>query len=101
MRVLVVEDELRMARLLKQGLSEEGHLVTLASSGIEALEMAKSFSFDIVVLDVMLPGLDGINVARRLRGQQNHVPILMYESVPGGIFQTVGRRTIRPLMPEV
>ena len=77
MRVLVVEDELRMARLLKHGLSEEGHLVTLASSGTEALEMAKSFSFDIVVLDVMLPGMDGINVARRLRGRQDHVPILM------------------------
>jgi DNA-binding response OmpR family regulator len=77
MRVLVVEDELRMARLLKQGLSEEGHLVTLASSGTEALEMAQSFSFDIVVLDVMLPGLDGINVVRRLRGRQDHVPILM------------------------
>lgn len=77
MRVLVVEDEMKMARLLKQGLSEEGHLVTLASSGTEALEMARSCSFDVVVLDVMLPGLDGLTVARRLRGRQNPVPILM------------------------
>jgi len=52
MRVLVVEDDLRMARLLKQGLGEEGHVVTLVTDGTEALEMARSCSFDVVVLDV-------------------------------------------------
>jgi len=66
-----------MARLLEQGLTEEGHLVTLASNGNEALDLALTDSFDIVVLDVMLPGLDGIAVARRLRERENEIPILM------------------------
>ena len=66
-----------MARLLEQGLTEEGHLVTLASNGNEALDLALTDSFDIVVLDVMLPGLDGIAVARRLRERESEIPILM------------------------
>jgi two-component system OmpR family response regulator len=66
-----------MARLLERGLTEEGHLVTLASNGNEALDLALTDSFDIVVLDVMLPGLDGIAVARRLRERENEIPILM------------------------
>jgi DNA-binding response OmpR family regulator len=66
-----------MARLLQQGLTEEGHLVTLASNGNEALDLALTASFDIVVLDVMLPGVDGITVARRLRERESEIPILM------------------------
>lgn len=77
MRVLVVEDELRMAALLKQGLEEHGHSVTVVHDGPEALELATSHAFDIVVLDVMLPGLDGFEVARRLRKNHKQVPILM------------------------
>jgi DNA-binding response OmpR family regulator len=67
MRVLVVEDELKMAALLKQGLEEHDHSVTVVHDGQEALEFASSHAFDVVVLDVMLPGLDGFEVARRLR----------------------------------
>jgi two-component system OmpR family response regulator len=77
MRVLVVEDELKMAALLKQGLEEHEHSVTVVHDGQEALEFASSHAFDMVVLDVMLPSLDGFEVARRLRKNHQQVPILM------------------------
>jgi DNA-binding response OmpR family regulator len=77
MQVLVVEDERRMAELLRQGLEEEGHTVALAPDGREGLAMAESYPFDVIVLDVMLPGMDGFSVARRLRGAKNQTPILM------------------------
>jgi DNA-binding response OmpR family regulator len=77
MRVLVVEDELKMADLLKQGLEEHNHSVTVAYDGREGLELASSHEFDVIVLDLMLPGLDGFEVARRLRKNQKQVPILM------------------------
>lgn len=77
MRILVVEDERRMAELLRQGLSEEGHSVTTASEGREALRLAQGCTFDLIVLDVMLPGMDGCAVARNLRAARNRTPILM------------------------
>ena len=77
MQVLVVEDEQRMALLLRQGLEEEGHSVVLAANGRDGLEMAQSHAFDAIVLDVMLPALDGFSVARKLRAARNQTPILM------------------------
>ena len=77
MRILVVEDERRMAELLRQGLSEEGHSVTTASEGREALRLAQCCSYDLIILDVMLPGMDGCAVARTLRATRNQTPILM------------------------
>ncbi len=77
MQVLVVEDEPRMSELLRQGLEEEGHSVVLSGNGRDALAMAESHPFDAIVLDVMLPGLDGFSVARRLRSARNQTPILM------------------------
>jgi DNA-binding response OmpR family regulator len=77
MRLLVVEDEVTMARLLKEALREEGHDVTVASNGREGLEIALRWQFDAIVLDVMLPGMDGFTVARRLRTVRNQTPILM------------------------
>lgn len=77
MQVLVVEDEQRMAELLRQGLEEEGHSVVAAGNGRDALAMAESYTFDAIVLDVMLPGLDGFSVARKLRAARNQTPILM------------------------
>lgn len=76
-RILVVEDEQRMAALLKQGLTEEGHQVYLARDGQEGLEIAQTSSFDVIILDVMLPRLDGITVARRLRESSNKTPVLV------------------------
>jgi len=77
MQVLVVEDERRMGELLRQGLEEEGHSVVLAANGRDGLEMAQSHAFDAIVLDVMLPALDGFSVARKLRAARNQTPILM------------------------
>ncbi len=77
MRILVVEDERRMADLLRQGLSEEGHTVTVATEGPEGLSLAQSSAFDLVLLDVMLPGLDGFSIARRMRDEHNQTPILI------------------------
>jgi len=77
MQVLVVEDERRMAELLRQGLEEEGHSVVLAGNGRDGLAMAESHPFDVILLDVMLPGMDGFSVARKLRAARNQTPILM------------------------
>jgi DNA-binding response OmpR family regulator len=77
MRVLVVEDETKMAALLKQGLEEQNHSVEVTHDGRTALELASDYEFDVIVLDVMLPGLDGFEVARRLRKSQRQTPILM------------------------
>ena len=77
MQVLVVEDERRMAELLRQGLEEEGHSVILAGDGKEGLAMAEAHAFDVIVLDVMLPEMDGFAVARKLRAARNQTPILM------------------------
>ncbi len=77
MRVLIVEDEKEMAEVLKAGLEEENHLVSLAFDGVSGLEVARACDFDVILLDVMLPKLDGFEVARRLRAKGNRTPILM------------------------
>jgi DNA-binding response OmpR family regulator len=77
MRILVVEDEIKMAALLKQGLEEQNHSIEVALDGTAAIEVASNYEFDVIVLDVMLPGLDGFEVARRLRKSHMHTPILM------------------------
>jgi DNA-binding response OmpR family regulator len=76
-QILVVEDEQRMGELLKRGLTEEGHQVILTSDGAAGLEIACSSAFDVIILDVMLPSLDGISVAKRLRAARNQTPILL------------------------
>ena len=77
MQILVVEDEQRMADLLKRGLTEEGHHVVVARDGATGLETARAAQFDVIVLDTMLPRMDGLTVARRLRDSRNQTPILM------------------------
>jgi DNA-binding response OmpR family regulator len=77
MRVLIVEDERAMAEVLKEGLEEENYFVSLAFDGVMGLEVARSCEFDVIILDVMLPKLDGFEVARRLRDKGNRTPILM------------------------
>jgi len=77
MRVLIVEDELKLAQLLRKGLQEDGLAVDLAESGEDALWMAGSTPYDAVVLDVMLPGIDGFETCRRLRDDDVWAPILM------------------------
>ncbi len=85
MKLLVVEDEARMAYLLRKGLTEEGHIVTCASDGAEGLTLAKSYEFDVIILDVMMPKLSGYELAKRLRAEKVRTPILMLtakDSVP-------------------
>src|SRR5262245_13128466 len=77
MRVLIVEDELRMASLIRRGLEHEGLAADIAGSGEEALWMAPAHGYDAVVLDVMLPDLDGFEVCRRLRTAGVWSPVLM------------------------
>ena len=77
MRILIVEDERKMAGLLREGLEEEQHSVCLAFDGRAGLEMATSTEFDVIVLDLMLPAVDGFEVARRLRRNSNQTPILV------------------------
>jgi len=85
MNLLIVEDETRMAELLRKGLTEEGHMATCASDGVEGLAIAKSYEFDVIILDIMLPKLSGYEFAKRLRAEQVRTPILMLtakDSVP-------------------
>jgi DNA-binding response OmpR family regulator len=77
MRILIVEDQRKMAHVLKKGLEAENHCVSLAFDGHTGLELASTVDFDVVVLDLMLPGIDGFEVARRLRREDNRTPILM------------------------
>jgi len=76
-RVLVVEDEVKMADLLRRGLRADGMVVDVAADGEQALWMAGSTPFDAIVLDVMLPGMDGFEVCRRLRRDGVWAPVLM------------------------
>ena len=66
-RVLLVEDELRMASLIRRGLTREGLAADVAESGEDALWMSGAHDYDVIVLDVMLPGIDGFETCRRLR----------------------------------
>lgn len=77
MHVLVVEDEPTIAAYIKRGLEEGGYAVDLAASGPEALEWAGAGAFDLIVLDVVLPGMHGLDVCRSLRGAGLRIPILM------------------------
>ncbi len=77
MRVLVIEDEPKMAGLLRRGLVEEGYAVDVAADGPDGYAAAVSRDYDAVVLDVMLPGMSGFEVCRRLRQDKVWVPVLM------------------------
>jgi len=77
MRVLIVEDETKMAALLQRGLREDGVAADVAAAGEDAVWMAGATDYDAIVLDVMLPGIDGFDVCRRLRADGIRSPVLM------------------------
>ncbi|MCL4251168.1 MAG: response regulator transcription factor [Anaerolineae bacterium] len=77
MRVLIVEDQPNVSNYVKRALEEQGYAVDLAHTGREALDWADVVEYDIIVLDIMLPEIDGITVCRRLRSQDNQAAILM------------------------
>ncbi len=80
MHLLIAEDERKLATSLKRGLEEENHSVGVAFDGHDALEMAQALEYDAIVLDAMLPGIDGFEVVRRLRKTGNRTPILVLSS---------------------
>ena len=77
MKILIIEDEAKTARFLRKGLVEAGYVVDLASDGVQGLFLALEIEFDLIVLDVMLPGLDGWQVLARLRAARRKTLVLM------------------------
>jgi len=83
MRILVVEDDHRIAATIKQGLEDERYAVDLAYDGETGLDLASSESYDCLILDLMLPKLDGLTLCQTLRKSSNHTPILMLTARDG------------------
>ncbi|MCA9948067.1 MAG: response regulator transcription factor [Anaerolineales bacterium] len=77
MRVLVVEDEPRMAKLIQQGLEEEAYAVDVVDNGRDVFLWVQSATYDIILLDIMLPGMNGLDVCRQLRAEGFNMPVLM------------------------
>jgi two-component system, OmpR family, response regulator len=90
MRLLVVEDEARLALLLKRGLEEHGYAVDVTGDGAEALWLATENDYDTIVLDIMLPGLDGLEVTKRLRAGGRWAPVLLLTARDGIDDRVVG-----------
>ena len=88
MRILLVEDELDAARMLSKGLREQTYAVDVAYDGTEAMEKAEINSYDLIILDVMLPGIDGFEVCRQLRERGLRVPILLL-TARGGVMDRI------------
>jgi DNA-binding response OmpR family regulator len=76
-RILVVEDEQRMAKYIGRALAEGAFAVDIAGDGPHGLELARAFEYDVIVLDLMLPHLDGLSVCRRLRAEGRRTPVLI------------------------
>lgn len=83
MRVLVAEDETRMASMLRRGLTEDGYSVDVTADGVEAVWQATEVDYDVIVLDLMLPGISGFEVCRRLRAANRWAPVLILTARTG------------------
>lgn len=77
MRILVIEDEVKVASFIKRGLTAECYAVDMAHDGKQGLELATSFQYDLIILDLMLPGIDGTNVLKRIRAGDTRIPVLV------------------------
>jgi len=88
--ILVIEDDLDIARLLRIHLEDLGHEVDHAATGTDGLEMALNGSYSLVVLDIMLPGMDGFDVCKRIRSQNQHLPILVLSARDDEVDKIVG-----------
>jgi two-component system, OmpR family, response regulator len=77
MRILLVEDEHRIAQSVKKGLAQEKHAVDVAYTGTEGFDLASSEEYDLIILDLMLPGMDGLTICKELRAKHIHTPILI------------------------
>jgi DNA-binding response OmpR family regulator len=83
MRVLVVEDDPEISRFIVRGLTEERHVVDLVADGVSAIDMVAAEEYDAVVLDLMLPGVDGFEVCRRMRAQGADTPVIIVTARDG------------------
>jgi two-component system OmpR family response regulator len=90
MRVLLVEDEQDVADSLSWGLAAEGYVVDRAGDGVEGLWKATEHAYDVIILDVMLPGLDGYQVCKRLREQGRWTPVLMLTAMDDDLDHAEG-----------
>lgn len=77
MRILLIEDDRDLVRILKKGLEEEGYSIDTSFDGIEGLYMAEEIPYDVIILDLMIPGLDGISLLSKLRGKGNTTPVMI------------------------
>src|SRR5262245_27371278 len=92
-KILIVEDDPSMGTALRDGLEYEGHTATLATDGAAGLRLAGELHPDVVILDVMLPKIDGLDICRRLRRARNDVPIIMLTSRSQDIDKVVGLKS--------
>lgn len=83
MRILVADDEAKIAQFIRKGLKEEGYAVDIAPDGDEALNLALHEDYDAVVLDIMLPGIDGIGVLRKIRATRPDLPVMLVSARDG------------------
>jgi DNA-binding response OmpR family regulator len=77
MKILIIEDEVNVASFIMRGFQEEGHSATIAMDGATGLQMMMDHTFDLVILDLMLPGINGMEVCRRIREDNSDIPIIM------------------------
>jgi two-component system, OmpR family, copper resistance phosphate regulon response regulator CusR len=88
MKILVIEDEAKTAKFLKKGLTEAGFVVDVAADGLQGLHLAEEFDFDLIILDVMLPGLDGWQILTQLR-QSDKQSLVMFLTARDAIHERV------------
>ena len=89
-KILIIEDHTDLANILSLNLSDLDYKVTHADDGLKGLNYLENESFDLVVLDLMLPGMDGIEICRRIRNQNNYTPVLMLTSKSSEIDRVLG-----------
>ena len=93
MRILVVEDDELLAAALNRGLAAEGYAVEVAANGIDGLHRAREFDYDAMILDLLLPGLNGLRVCAELRGAGRNLPVLILTAKDGAVDHAEGLDT--------
>ena len=107
MRVLLVDDEVRLAEGVRRGLEAEGFAVDVAHNGVDGLWRAREFAYDVIVLDVMMPGMSGYRVCSTLRAEQDWTPVLFLTAKDGEWDEVEGLDTggddwlTKPFSPPV
>src|SRR3989344_4329755 len=100
MRILVVEDEHKIASSIKRGLEQEGYAVDVAYDGEQGYDLASSESYDAIVLDLMLPKIDGLTICSKLREEEKHTPILILSDRVNGLNTGADDYLVKPFAFE-